>query len=127
VDAHGVLLPLAAADSKLPVLRGTVPPPTGRTGQVWGDAGVETAAAVAALLAPHQEQLGLNRAEIAGGVLAWSSQRTRVIWGPVASDKPAAAKLQALLAVWKADGSLDGREIDVRDPDETIVRPQKRP
>src|SRR5581483_3381960 len=98
VDRGGVLLPLAAADPALPVLYGSVPPPTGRTGQAWGDRGVAAAAAVAHQLAAHQEQLNLKAFEIVDGVLTVSSERTRVVWGKI-DETPGDGKLQALLDV----------------------------
>src|SRR5579862_8216441 len=85
VDQSGVLLPQAAADPQLPVLEGTVAPPTKHTGQRWDNAGVLRAATVAALLRPDQEQLQLKRFEIADGLLILSGKRTRVLWGRVES------------------------------------------
>jgi hypothetical protein len=119
VDRSGVLLPLAAADSQLPTLAGKIPPPTGRTGQPWGDVTVDRAAAVAALLAPHQEQLRLKRFEIADGVLRLLGERTRVVWGIVESDERTneptdEVKLQRLLELHDKAGPLDRREVDLR-------------
>jgi hypothetical protein len=127
VDRGGVLLPLAATDPQLPVLYGNVPPPTGRTGQAWGDAGVAAAASVAHLLAPHQEQLNLKSFEIVDEVLIVSSGRARIVWGPINDDASAESKLQAILDVRAKQGGLDGWEVDVRSPDKPLVRPATRP
>jgi hypothetical protein len=48
VDAHGILLPLAADTAGLPVFPGTAPPPAGPAGTPWGDSAIEKAAAHAA-------------------------------------------------------------------------------
>jgi hypothetical protein len=116
VDRHGVLLPLAAADSELPVMEGKVPPPTGHTGQPWGDDGVVRAAAVAALLAPHQELLKLKHFEIANGLLKLRGEHTRIIWGKIESDDTAndEMKVQRLLDLSDKDRSLAGRELDLQ-------------
>jgi hypothetical protein len=126
VDPGGVLLPLTAADPQLPVLYGTVSP-TGRAGQAWGDPGVTAAASVALLLAPHQEQLNLKAFEILDGVLVVSSERARVVWGPIDDTTSADGRLQAILDVREKRGGLDGWEVDVRAPDKPVVRPLKRP
>jgi hypothetical protein len=118
VDHNGVLLPLAAADPQLPTLDGKIPPPTAHTGQPWGDAGVVRAAAVAAQLAPYQEQLRLKRFEIANGVLILVGERTRVVWGKGESEDSAneptdEMKLQRLLDLREQFGSLGGRDVDL--------------
>jgi hypothetical protein len=127
VDGGGVLLPLGAADPQLPVLYSSVPPPAGRAGQAWGDPGVAAAASVALLLAPHQEQLNLKAFEILDGVLVLSSDRARVVWGPIDDAASADGKLQAILDVRANRGGLDGWEIDVRAPDNLAARPIRRP
>jgi hypothetical protein len=128
VDHNGVLLPLAAADSQLPVLYGEVPPPTGRAGQPWGDAGVTTAAAVAAVLLPYQEQFNLKDFEIVSGVLILSNKHSSVHWGSLAEQEtPQEGRLQALLDILSKRGSLKGWNIDVRRPDQPLVTPRPRP
>jgi len=128
VDRNGILLPLTAADPQLPSLRGKVALPTGHPGQAWGDPGVEAAAQVAALLQPYQEQFKLMDYEIENGILILSNQRTRILWGPMAKDEILfQSRLQALLEMHTKRGHLDGWEIDVRHPDQPVVRPDKRP
>lgn len=130
VDRRGVLLPLAAGDPQLPVLYGTVPAPTGHTGQPWGDEGVAQAAAVAVLLAPYQQQLKLNWFERRDGllILSNSNSRTLVRWGPPATEQtPDESRLQALLDVQLKKGNLDGWIIDVRAPEQPVLLPCPTP
>jgi hypothetical protein len=122
VDRGGVLLPLAAADPQLPVLYGTVPPPSGRAGQAWGDPGVGATASVARLLAPYQEQLNLKAFEIVDGVLVVSSERTRVVWGSIDDETGPERKVEALVGVRAERGTLDGLEVDLRSPEKPVVR-----
>ena len=119
VDQNGILLPQAAADPQLPVLDGKIAPPTGHTGQPWGDIGVMRAAAVSARLAPYQEQLPFKHLEIVDGILILKGDRTRVTWGKVesndqANDPTDATKVQRLFDIREEFGSFAGHDVDLR-------------
>jgi hypothetical protein len=107
-----------------------VPAPAGRPGTPWGDARVGAAAAVAALLQPHLERLGLEgcSVEVAGDSLTLSKPRLRILWGsPPGREQPgeaaADAKVRRLLDHQAKHGGLEGWEYDVRPPDQSVWRP----
>src|SRR5262249_45926022 len=58
VDSSGILLPRGAGTLLLPHISTSIAP--AGPGKPWGDPRVESAAAVAALLRPHQERLELT-------------------------------------------------------------------
>jgi hypothetical protein len=130
VDRHGILLPVAAAHPALPVLAGEVPPPPGRPGTPWGDTRVGAAAAVAALLQPHLERLGLEgcSAEVTGDGVTLSQPRLRILWGaPPGREQPgeaaAEAKVRRLLDFQAGHGQLGGWEYDLRPADLAVRSP----
>jgi hypothetical protein len=133
VDDEGVLLPKKAPLEKLPMLF-DAPPPTARTDWHWGDAGVEAAARVAALLLPHRSHVEVEYLALsADGLVLWGSVyklevkprwlimlgNIKVLWGgPDANgDRLPKAKLQRLLDALAAPMPIEPmhvREIDVR-------------
>jgi hypothetical protein len=121
VDRHGVLLPVSAVTSQLPVLTAEVAAPAGPPGQPWGDRSVTTAAATAAFLKPHLQRLRLNDCdmEIVQGGIVFRKPSLRVVWGhaPVreqAGEAPASVKLQRLLDYQSQHDGLESLEHDVR-------------
>lgn len=115
VDASGVLLPATAKREGLPALTGKVRPPAGSDGQPWGDAGVESAAAVAALVEGKASGAGEVTIEAEGGeVVLWSAGK-RLLWGrPPGKERPgepdAAAKAARLARALRAGEDADLRE-----------------
>jgi hypothetical protein len=121
VDRHGVLLPVKATTSGLPILNGAVMLPAGRAGTAWGDPHVSAAAASAALLSAHRERLGLGDAdwELEGDVLILGRPGLRVVWGrgpgsEAKGEASAPMKVQRLLDYAEAHNGLKGSVHDVR-------------
>jgi hypothetical protein len=121
VDRHGVLLPVAAVRSRMPVFTGKVAPPTGRPGTVWGDRGIAAAAATVNFLKPHLDRLQLNDCdiEIVREEVIIRKPGLRVTWGhapgqEVAGEAAADVKLNRLLDYHASHDGLEGLEHDVR-------------
>jgi hypothetical protein len=121
VDRHGILLPVSAVHSRLPVLSGDVAPPTGTTGAGWGDRRVAAAAATAAFLKPHLKRLGLDDCdiEVVGGEVVFCKPGVRVVWGHAPGQEspgeaPADVKLRRLLDYQAGHDGLERLEHDVR-------------
>jgi hypothetical protein len=121
VDRHGVLLPVSAATSQLPVLTAEVAAPAGPLGQPWGDRSVTTAAATVAFFKPHLQRLRLNDCdiEISQGGIVFRKPSLRVVWGHApgqeqAGEAPAPVKLQRLLDYQSQHDGLESLEHDVR-------------
>ena len=101
VDGGGVVLPAGAPPDDLPVFR-TKAGPKGAAGRRWGDATVEAAAAVAALLRPHRERLRITEIEAGEDGLVLRSEGRRAVWGgapgkEAPGEEPAARKIDRLL------------------------------
>jgi hypothetical protein len=110
VDGSGILLPRGADTLTLPHLATSIAP--AGPGKPWGDPHVERAAAVAALLRPHQDRLKLAAFRWEGDVLKLRREGAMgpvVIWGDASNGE---RKLQRLLARG-ADLDSMGGEIDV--------------
>jgi len=104
VDREGVLLPKKVPLTELPLLH-NAPPPSGVTGQRWGNAGVLAATHVAVLLQPHQKQLQLTRLTLTpAGLVLWG-QGLKVVWGQpdAAGEATVEMKLRRLLEVFDND------------------------
>jgi hypothetical protein len=121
VDRHGVLLPVSAVHSRLPVLSGAVAPPTGVTGAGWGDRRVAAAAATVAFLKPHLARLRLDDCdiEIVGNEVVFCKPGVRVVWGHApgqesAGEATAEVKLRRLLDYQAGHDGLESLEHDVR-------------
>jgi hypothetical protein len=121
VDRHGVLLPVSALHSQMPVMTVDVAAPAGPPGTAWGDQGVAAAAATVALLKPHLDQLHLNDCdiEIVQGEIVFRKPGMHVVWGHApsqeeADEAPAPMKLQRLLEYRARHGGLESLEHDVR-------------
>jgi hypothetical protein len=96
VDASGILLPRGADTLLLPHISTSVTP--AGPGKPWGDPHVERAAAVAALLRPHQERVKLTDFRWEGESLQLRREGAKspvVIWG---DSNDGERKLQRLLA-----------------------------
>jgi len=82
VSADGVLLPRAALSPDLPLLKEPLSVPSGRTGQNWGAAPVESAAGIATLLRYHRRQVPVVSLEFAGkDLVLWTANGSRIVWG----------------------------------------------
>jgi hypothetical protein len=121
VDKSGVLLPAKATRPGLPLLRADVAAPTGPPGTPWGDSRVRAAAAAAAFLEPHRQDLGLQDADwkADGQTLILSRPFLRIVWGRApgeeeAGEAPAAVKVQRLCEFHDRRRTLAGWEHDVR-------------
>ncbi|MCX7701099.1 MAG: hypothetical protein N2039_09490 [Gemmataceae bacterium] len=113
VDRSGILLPRGADTHALPLLVATSTPPG--PGRPWGDRQVETAAHVAHLLGPYQDEWRFNHFAWQGDVLLLRRGPRSgpvVVWGEADGDHAArlrrlidsAAKLEA------GEGTIDLRE-----------------
>jgi len=88
------------------------PRPDSGRGSDWDDPSVTAAAAVAELLRPHQEVLGLNEIEVGEGGWVFRGNGVRVLWGAEpGSEGPdearASEKVQRLLEYCRVHGKLD--------------------
>jgi hypothetical protein len=113
VDRHGTLLPRAVDTLSLPQLVDRAPQPANGIGRPWGDAQVEGAARVAALLRPHRARLRLNDFRWRDGDL-WLKRvgGPEVIWGkPPEDDAVAQRKIDRLLEQFDKAGA---KSIDLR-------------
>ncbi len=111
VDASGILLPRGADTLLLPHMSTTIAP--AGPGKPWGDPHVERAAAVAAILRPHQERLKLTDFRWEGDVLKLRREDAKgptVIWGDATDGE---RKLQRLVARAAELDAAKG-EIDLR-------------
>ncbi len=83
VDRHGVLLPVSAVHSHLPVLITEVVAPQGPTGTHWDDPCVTAAVATVTLLKPHLRRLRLadSDIEMVQGEVIFRKPGIRVVWG----------------------------------------------
>jgi hypothetical protein len=121
VDRHGVLLPVSAAHSQLPVLTAEAAAPAGPPGSQWGDRSVAMAAATVGFLKADLDRLHLSDCdlEIVQGEVVFRKPGVRVMWGhapghEVAEEAPAPLKLRRLLDYQARHGGLDSLEHDVR-------------
>ncbi len=121
VDSNGVLLPVAAVRSNVPVLISKVADPVGPPGSRWGDPCVTAAAASAAFLKPHLSRLRLNDCdlEIVQGEIVFCKPGVRVVWGHAPGQEgpgeaTAQVKLQRLLDYQAGHDGLESLEHDVR-------------
>jgi len=107
-------------------------PPEGSSGQRWGDARVEAAAAIAAYLRPYQDRLQLECfMTIEHAWVLKTPTGTSILWGrPPGSEgmneAPAHQKVQRLLEFCVQNGGLgtagQAYEHDVRPRDRAIHR-----
>jgi hypothetical protein len=121
VDRHGVLLPVAAVQPRLPVLTAEVTPPAGPSGSHWGDRRVVAAARTAAFLRPHWTRLRLDASEIeiVEGEIVFRRPGVRIVWGHAPGQEkdgeaPAEVKLRRLLDYQNGHDGLESLEHDVR-------------
>jgi hypothetical protein len=121
VDRHGVLLPVSAVHSHLPVLTGEVAAPAGLPGEPWGDSTVATAAATVAFLKPHLRRLRLDDCDIESdqGGIVFRKPKVRIVWGYApgqeqAGEAPASVKVRRLLDYQSRHDGLESLEHDVR-------------
>lgn len=102
VDAHGVLLPRAAA-ARVPGFRGPAPR-AGATGTPWESARVVAAARTAGFLLPQNDRLQVEALEVVGGDLVlWTAGGSCVLWG----SPPGEERAGEATAVLKRDRLLD--------------------
>ncbi len=121
VDRFGVLLPVAAVQTHLPVFMGDVRAPGGAAGSHWGDARVAAAARTAAFLQAHLTQLRLDDSamEFVEGEIVFLRPDVRIVWGHAPGQEkdgeaPAKVKLRRLLDYQRGHDSLESLEHDVR-------------
>ena len=123
VDATGVLLPKRRAPVAVPRLAPAVHAPLGGAGQPWGEKVVTRAAAVCAVVQPHQHDLKLMQVDFADGEFRLQTDGGAVVkWGHAPGEEaegeaPAEAKLQRLRQLFDKHGTLDRAPmttIDVR-------------
>ncbi|HEY7155325.1 MAG TPA: hypothetical protein VH575_15285 [Gemmataceae bacterium] len=121
VDRQGVLLPVSAVHTRLPVLMADVSVPAGSVGSRWGDRRVWAAAATVAFLKPHLVRLHLDDCdiEVVGGEVVFRKPGVRVVWGHApghegAGEAPAEVKLRRLLDYQANHDGLGSLEHDVR-------------
>ena len=119
VDAEGVVLPsrdfTAASAARYPRVAGIESSPQGSEGFPWGDAAVEEAASVAAVLGPEWTALGLveMRPVRERGGRRWelvAGDGSRILFGSspgreAAGEPPAAAKLARLKQLGASGGA----------------------
>jgi hypothetical protein len=121
VDRNGVLLPVSAMHSQLPVLTTAVAAPAGPPESRWGDRSVAAAAATVAFLKPHLKRLHLHDCdiEIVQGEVVFRKPGLRVVWGHApgqeqSAEAPSSMKLQRLLDYHSQHDGLESLEHDVR-------------
>jgi hypothetical protein len=121
VDRHGVLLPVSAVHSRLPVLSVDSTAPSGAAGGRCGDRRVSAAAATVAFLKPHLARLHLEDCdiEIVGEEIVFCKPGVRIVWGHApgheeAGEAPAKVKLRRLLDYQAGHDGLESLEHDVR-------------
>ncbi|HWG43929.1 MAG TPA: hypothetical protein VN688_14220 [Gemmataceae bacterium] len=121
VDRQGVLLPVAAVHSHLPVLITDVAAPAGSAGTYWGDPRVAAAAATVTFLKPHLRRLRLADCdlEMVQGEVVFRKPGVRVVWGhapgqETTGEATAAIKLHRLLDYQSGHDGLESLEHDVR-------------
>lgn len=121
VDRCGVLLPVSAVHSRLPVLTTKVNAPLGTAGESWGDPRVSIAAATVGFLQPQLARLELADCDldIVQGQAVFRKPGVRVVWGHApgqerAAEAPAKVKLQRLLDYQAGHNGLESLEHDVR-------------
>lgn len=121
VDRHGVLLPVTADRSNLPVLVAEVAAPAGPPGSRWGDLWVTAAAQTATFLQANLPRLHLENSqmEIVEGEFVICRPGVRIVWGHAPGQEkedeaPAIVKLRRLLDYQKEHDGLESLEHDVR-------------
>ena len=121
VDGNGVLLPVRAVHSGLPVLVAEVSPPTGPAGRRWNERRVIGAAATLAYLTPHLPRLQLMDCDvqIVQGEVVFRKPGVRIVWGhapgrEATGEAPAEVKLRRLLDYQAEHDGLESLEHDVR-------------
>jgi hypothetical protein len=121
VDGNGVLLPVKAVHSGLPVLIAEVGAPTAPAGRRWNDRRVIAAAATLAYLTPHLPRLHLKDCDIdlVQGEVVFRKPGVRIVWGhapgrEAMGEAPAEVKLRRLLDYQAEHNGLDSLEHDVR-------------
>jgi hypothetical protein len=121
VDGNGVLLPVKAVYSGLPVLVGEVSAPTGPAGRRWNDRRVIAAVATLAYLTPHLSRLHLTDCDIdiVQGEVVFRKPGVRIVWGhapgrEAPAEAPADVKLRRLLDYQAEHDGLESLEHDVR-------------
>jgi len=121
VDGNGVLLPVKAVHSGLPVLFAEVSAPTGPAGRRWNDRRVVAAATTLAYLTAHLSRLHLTDCdiEIVQGEVVFRKPGVRIVWGhapgrEATGEAPAEVKLRRLLDYLAQHDGLDSLEHDVR-------------
>lgn len=121
VDRYGILLPQGKAPAHLPMLTGTVAPPSGAVGSRWSDARVAAAAKTIAFLQTNLRRLHLDDScvEVIDGEVVFRRPGVRIVWGHApgqekANEAPAKVKLSRLLEYQKKHDGLDSLEHDVR-------------
>jgi hypothetical protein len=121
VDGQGVLLPAAADTTGLPRYRGTVDPPRGPAGTVWGDPGLVAAARTLAYLREREHGPAWTDVEssVGGRVTLTGPGGVRVVWGHAPGEESdgedsAERKRERLFAAGALDG---GRELDLARPE----------
>lgn len=121
VDRHGVLLPVSAVHSRLPVLFGDMAAPAGTAGAGWGDHRVAAAAATVNFLKPYLKRLRLDDCdiEVVRNEVVFCKPGVRVVWGHApgheeAGEAAAQVKLRRLLDYQARHDGLGSLEHDVR-------------
>jgi hypothetical protein len=133
VDAEGIVLPsddfTAEAAARYPKLTGIASGPRGAAGFSWGDPAVEEGAALAAVIGPEWQRLGLVEVRPVGDARSrtWTlvGEGDLVITfgsapGHEVPNEPTAAMKVARLRDLAADETPKG-EIDLRDAPATVI------
>jgi hypothetical protein len=138
VDAEGIVLPsddfTAEAAARYPKLTGIASGPRGAAGFSWGDPAVEEGAALAAVIGPEWQRLGLVEVRPVGDARSrtWTlvGEGDLVITfgsapGHEVPNEPTAAmkvaRLRALDAAEKPSAAIDLRDAPTRDAPATVI------
>jgi hypothetical protein len=119
VDGKGILLPKWADGAGLPVLASQgIDPPAGAAGRAWGDAHVEGAARLAALVQPLRETAPVERIVFEGEEYSFLVRGARFRWGrqpgrEAPGEPDAASKLTRLRDLIGSEGTKSDREFDL--------------
>jgi hypothetical protein len=133
VDAHGILLPVTASPTGLPIFASKTMP-RGRSGAPWGDSAVQTIAATAGVLHEHRARFQLESFELEDtGLRISTSCGSSILWGrppgaELSSEAPAKLKVERLLEFCAGNDGLGEEpfEYDVRPRHHALQRPLSR-
>jgi hypothetical protein len=107
VDAAGILLPVSAPTSELPVFGSLLSPHRGGPGTKWDDATLRSAARLVAFLRASDVPRFAQVESAANGLVLTTPAGSRVFWGPFTEGDDAVRKRNRLVEYCGKYGDLD--------------------